>query len=175
MKTVSWKEIKTDIDPRGLYTHQIKWIPPKSSGFIVQRVEVEDPAHLLSGYEKPYYEAWRVEDGTVLDSDGESVSESKYDDSFTNCHDGDWPENEIAIETAERQMKSLGIDHTNVAYYCRVYWVEGGSETAEEVNLWPPGEKIGIIMAGKLKASYVEPKGIGEGVDRDTFRAIFVV
>ena len=166
---ISWTEIKNEHDPRGTYTHQIKWNPPASSGFIVQYVDVEDPCNILSGYTLPYYEAWRVDEGKVVN---EVPGPNDYDDSFSNCWDGEWPATEIAIETAERQMKKAGTNDCFIAYHCVIFWIPANTADYEEVNMWNTGEDAGIRMAGKLKASYVAPKNLTRGQRRE-FRADF--
>ena len=161
---ISWNVVKNDINPKGLYTHHINWNPPKGSGFIVQRVEVDDPVGLISGYERPYYEAWRVEDGIVLDEGLEGT-----DDSFSNCCDGIFD----VTEDVQDKMKENCVDHTYVAYNCLVYWAEDDSEAAAEISKWKRANEIQIIMAGKLRASYTDPVGLEKGVER-LFKAEFI-
>ena len=167
---VSWIEVLSKVNPLGTFTHQIKWVPPTTSGFIVQYVNVEDPFQLLSGYGQPYYEVWRVENGKITN---DAPRPEEYDDSFSNCWDDEWPGTQIAIETAERQMERAGTDHSYVAYHCRVFWIQAGTDGAAEIENWKTGEEQGIRMAGKLKASYTAPADIGEGRVRE-FRADFL-
>lgn len=146
------------IDYRGAYTYQIKWILPINkykNGFIVQRVEIEDPCNIISGYRKPFFEAWRVDDGVVNYDDESSII---YDDSFSNCADGfDSYFIDNAIEYTQNQMNKNGVSQTYIVYKCLVYWVNDENEIANEINDWKKGIQNEIIMAGNLKSSYNEP------------------
>ena len=166
---ITWSIIKNQIDNQGAFTQLIKWNPPNSSGYIVQYVRVEDPMQLLSGYNQPYYEAWRIEDGKVT---YDYSSEEEYDDSFSNCYNGFSFAVEIAKENVEREMKSNNIKETYITYHCIVYFVQDGSLGANEINDWKRGEELGIQMAGKLKASYIAPNNLGLGTERE-FKASF--
>lgn len=166
---VDWIIKKSETDPQGTYTQQIVWVPPKGSGFIVQRVELSDPLKLLSGYSKPYYEAWKVEDGVVLHEGEGPVS---YDDSFSNCWDGESIGPQIAIDSTQRKLRDKNAEQGKIVYNCLVFWVPRGSLAFDEVAKWPRADKIGITMAGKLRASYDAPARIGVGKPR-LFEAVF--
>ena len=161
---IDWIVIKDEHDSQGTFTHQIKWIPPTRNGFIVQRVEVVDPYKLLTGYEKPYYEAWKVKQGEICYYE-ESYNE--YDDSFSNCWNGDSFGIEIAKETFSKKMEIYKKKTASVKYNCLVYWIEENSISSQVIQNWKRGEEIGIMMAGKLKASYEAPPEIGEGIKRN--------
>ena len=164
---VDWKVLETTIDPHGSFTHQINWVPPTASRFIVQYVSVDDPLHLLPNYVKPYYEAWRVEDGKVV---YDMKSADKYDDSFTNCLDG-FICKSVAEDNREKII-AAGVDGTYVEYDCLVYWID--EEDAADVKNWKTGDIERITMAGKLKASWNPPSHLGEETTR-VFRAVFTV
>lgn len=169
---VDWlvREEQSFVDERGSFTHQIKWVPPKgSSGYIVQYVSVDDPLCLIKeSYDKPYYEAWRVENGIVI---YDFNTDTYYDDSFSNCYDGllkgDIAENNL------KKMKAHNVVRTHIAYNCMVYWTDVNTTAAKEIDSWKRGIEIDICMAGKLKASYEKPSGLGEGKER-IFRADFI-
>lgn len=165
-----WTVVKDERDFRGAYTYQIKWNPPVDSGYIVQKVDVEDPVQLLSGFTQPYYEAWKVDNGKVVydASDPEDNDDSLYyDDSFSNCCNGWDHAVKIAIETARRKMEEKQIQCCYVKYHCRVFWIQDGTIGADEIKRWKTGEEEGICMAGKLKASYNAPKDLCNGEKRE--------
>ena len=64
------------------YCLKIKWNVKEISGycnaegFIVQRVELIDETGIISNYNGPYFEAWKVKDGKTEYSD--------FDDAFQN-------------------------------------------------------------------------------------------
>ena len=170
MKQVAWDVVYEQIDKEGRYTQQIKWIPPQESGFIVQYVEVEDSLSTINNYEKPYYEAWKVEDGTVIH---EGSGPTEYDDSFSNDGNGEY---QICIQFAkdaiQNAMKRTDVKSMSIFYNCCVYWVEIGSETYKIIDQWKRGDESGITMARQLRASYDNPGGLVDGTPR-TFRADF--
>lgn len=162
MKSINWKVIFDMNDEVGLFTHQIKWIPPENSGFIVQYVELDDPLHIIKNYEKPYYEAWKVEKGKVLH---EGTGSDEYDDCFSN--EGDYQiTRQFAIDTVQTNMKKNKVAEAFISYNCLIYWVEEGSNAYNEVGEWGKGYDIGISMARELRASYIRPKGLKEGRNR---------
>jgi len=160
-KIIDWKVVYEDVNPLGSFTCQIVWLPPAGNGFIVQYVSVDDPTHLLRNYKKPYYEAWKVQDGKVIH---EGSGTDEYDDSFTNCSDGLTRSGE-ALNSAEK-IKAAGLQYSHVAFNCKVFWVEADSEAYNSVNSWKPGKEIGITMAGTLRASYDAISGSDNGIDR---------
>lgn len=167
---IDWKTIDYDVNPLGSFTWSIKWILPKTSGFIVQRVEIDDPMNLLEGsYDRPYYEAWIVVDGVVIHED---EGPEYYDDSFSNCGDGFFMN--IVAENNAKKIKTVGVQKTYVSYNCRVFWVESGTVAYRTVEQWKPADQIGIKMAGKLRASYDAAFELDEGKERK-FTAEFCV
>lgn len=164
---LEWKELKTSIDPHGSFTHQINWLPPAASGFIVQYVSVDDPLHLLPNYANPYYEAWHVKNGKVV---YDMKDADEYDDSFSNCADGFFCKT-VADGNREKMIKAC-VDSTHIEYNCIVYWIN--EEDADDIKKWKTGEEKGISMAGKLKASWHSPLHLGQGKTR-VFRANFVI
>ena len=113
------KVVKNDYDPNGTYTHQILWELDKCiSGFIVQRVEIEDPLHIIDNYECPYYEAWDVKDGNII-YDGKRISRS-FDDEFSNEQGGII---RYSIqEHVQQLMTEKQCDESYIAYRCKVYF-----------------------------------------------------
>lgn len=164
---VTWEVLKEEIDPKGNFSHQIIWCPPKSTGFIIQRVEVEDPYGLIPGYYGPYYEAWRVVDGAIIyDFD----DDEEFDDGFSNCHHGDYPDTVIAKNTTQRKLREAGVETGSFTYHCLVYWLE--DKDADDVKTWRNVLNGGVGMAGLLKSSYDPPKNLGVGKVRE-FSATF--
>lgn len=170
---LSYKVIESEINDQGAYTHQIKWVIPiefDKSGYIVQRVEIEDPCKLLPNYVKPYFEAWRIIDGKIYYDDNSPI---EHDDSFSNCCD-DMKTIfcEIAIENTQRKMRENEVNSTYVLYKCIVYWVDDADDCASKIHEWKKGNENNITMAGNLKASYEKPGELVKCFDR-VFRAEF--
>lgn len=170
MNIIKWNIIEEIIDPRGSYTQKITWVPPVLSGYIVQRVEIDDPQKLLYGYVDTYYEAWKVVNGKVVyDDNGRILG---YDDCFSNCYEGFLCDS-VATDN-HNILKDRGISNTYISYNCLVYWVDDNNQTSFEISKWTAGNQCGIVMAGELKASYIKPVGLNSGIKR-TFRADFKV
>ncbi len=161
MELIRWEVVFDQMDSLGRYTHQIKWIPPQKSGYIVQYVELEDPIGLIRIYEKPYYEAWRVKDGKVIH---EVKGPEKYDDSFSNENNGEFQINrQLAIDGTQNWMRKAKVTKTYVTYKCKVFWVDEGSDSYKNVNQW----KRGVVrMALNLRSSYEAPGVLCDGIDR---------
>lgn len=172
MAVLEWAVVKNMVDVNGSFTHQIKWNAPADSGFIVQYVEVIDPLKTIRNYTKPYYEAWKVENGTVIH---EGNGDEQYDDSFTNEQNGSYLIcKQFAIDAVQNAMKKEKVSTMSISYNCKVFWVDKDDCAYSIINNWEKGDDCGITMAGQLRASYIAPGSIGEGISR-IFKADFVL
>lgn len=155
------KVVKNDYDPNGTYTHQILWELDKCiSGFIVQRVEIEDPLHIIDNYECPYYEAWDVKDGNII-YDGKRISRS-FDDEFSNEQGGII---RYSIqEHVQQLMTEKQCDESYIAYRCKVYFAEEGSALYRIVSAWETGK---VSMAGNMLRS---SKNLGVNLGKEEFK-----
>ena len=172
MELINWNVIYSENDFEGRYTHQIKWEPPKKSGFIVQYIELEDPIKMTITYNGPYYEAWKVEDGLIVhDTEGPK----NYDDSFSNEEGGVFQlTKQLAIDGTQYSMKKAGVDNTYVKFICTVYWVDKDSATYAIIDKWKRGyEEGGVQMAHNLRSSYNNPGGLECGINRE-YTAYFI-
>ena len=153
---IGYDIVNSEIDERGSFFHQIKWIPPKESGFILQYVEVDDPNNLLPNYEKPYYEAWKVIDG--------KTEYENYDDSFSNGGEPDFKE--YTIPGVQKKLKD---DSNYIEFSAKVYWIGIDDPVYKEIEQW--NHEVG--MANELRSSYKAPKGTIHQVNSRRFRADF--
>ncbi len=162
---IRWEAMENDYcDPRGAFTHKIKWIVPCASGFIVQRVTLEDELNIVNNYTKPYYEAWEVIDGTIV-KDGDGPED--YDDCFSLGGDGSFPmTREFAINGCQRKLRDASVIQTTITYNCEVYWIDNNTESAREIKRWKRGCNDGISMADELRASFDAPSDLPEGKKR---------
>lgn len=148
--------VKSDYNPLGAFTRHIKWKTDKNrNGYIVQRVDIDDPLSILANYNKPFFEAWRVIDGYVSYDDGIDMG---YDDEFSNDANGLFTEE--AIENVQTKVKESGYTSYDIRIHTLVYWVDVTESAFQVVMKWKP-----IIggMSNSLPASYDEIElGIAE-------------
>lgn len=118
------------------YSQKIKWNVEKiagykdATGFIVQRVELNDEIGIIHNYNGPYFEAWDVSDG-----------HTKYDDFDDNFQNGMGCVTDIVMEN------SIGLKG-KIEYHAQVYWVDKHSRIYDDVKQWKPT----VSMADELPA-----------------------
>ena len=108
----------TEQDYKGAdgYQHRIFWnvkaitSEPNANGYIVQRIDADTTSKEIIMENRPYYEAWRVVDG--------STQNSCYDDEF-------WA----------RWLEAPG----EVTYHTKVYWIDKEDELFSIVEGWKSG------------------------------------
>ena len=123
--------------PGDVYHFGIQWKPDviagyeKSTGFIVQHVEIEAPNYLTGFKNRDYYEAWLVENG--------EITFPKYE----GTEDDVFAYDPFGFEDFLFYKDSLSIDS-------EVAWVDVNSLDYEEVSKWRQGA---IGLARDLKSS----------------------
>ncbi len=138
--SIYYKEITKSCDkPYACFYYSIRWnvenITGKkaANGYIVQYVYNENTTTINGVSKDPYYEAWKVENGIVVDT-----IHKQYDDVFEFGEFFEW-------EQIENSLGKRGI----IRYKTKVFWIDVSNPYFNNVDAWEDKN----VYAGGLKAT----------------------